>query len=90
VRWEQVGIKPTKRNNDRWLARFKFKPDREARTGRDFEERSVFVRESKQWCLDNFGKPHESHQTKYRWQMDNWTCHFRYEDDAFAFKMRWG
>lgn len=85
MKWVQTDLK---RNSDRWVARFKLPPT-PRRTPQDYERLSLFGREANAWCLEQFGKPFSNHPSKYRWAMDGWNAHFRYEADAFAFKMRW-
>jgi hypothetical protein len=44
------------------------------------EKRAVF-----EWCMDQFGAP-----TRRRWKKAQSMLGFRNEEDAVAFKIRWG
>jgi hypothetical protein len=88
MRWTQVDIKTKSDGSARWAARFKC--ERPVDTTRaSLLAFSDSLRDAEAWCRDHFGKGHASHPDKYRWHMDRFAAHFRYPDDAFAFKMRW-
>lgn len=82
VKWKQIETKPFTK---RWIARFQL-VSVSPLMGYDFH---TFVTESREWCTEQFGPDHHGHPEKYRWHMDRFTAHFRYAEDAFAFKMRW-
>jgi hypothetical protein len=89
MRWTQVDIKTKPDGSARWVARFKSTRPLDT-SGASLLKFSDDLGAAEDWCVEHFGKGHASHPEKYRWHMDRHAAHFRYPDDAFAFKMKWG
>jgi hypothetical protein len=52
-------------------------------------ERNREVQEAAKWCIDTFGRSRDQTPTNWRWTEKDKAFFFRYENDAFLFRLRW-
>ncbi|RYE97274.1 MAG: hypothetical protein EOO77_39345 [Oxalobacteraceae bacterium] len=77
----------------RWRYQFHMiDPTSPRRQGFKFPEiklRRRTAEEARQWCVMQFGPGLPDHLTDWRWEKDGTSFQFRYEQDAFVFRLRW-